>query len=34
MESFLDTFLNVWTFGFIAVLLWLYLRKEPQRGND
>lgn len=28
-ENIIDTMLNITAFGFIGVLIWLYLRKEP-----
>ena len=32
LMNVIDTFLNVWVFAFIAVLAWLYFKREPE-GN-
>ena len=29
MDNLIDTLLNISVFAFIGLLLWLYLRKEP-----
>jgi len=28
LENFIDTLLNLWVFAFIAILVWLYFKKE------
>ena len=31
LENIIDTVLNITVFVFIGALIWLYLRKEPDR---
>ena len=28
IDNVIDTFLNLWVFAFIGILIWLYFRKE------
>lgn len=30
LKNVIDTFLNVWVFGFIGILVWLYFKSEPE----
>jgi hypothetical protein len=30
LENVIDTFLNVWVFAFIGILIWLYLKKDSE----
>ncbi|MFQ6022316.1 MAG: hypothetical protein ACE5NW_06305 [Acidiferrobacterales bacterium] len=32
-DNLIDTLLNLSAFAFIGVLLWLYLKKEPERAR-
>ena len=32
VKNLIDTFLNVWVFAFIGILVWLYFKREPE-GN-
>jgi hypothetical protein len=38
MSNLVDTLLNVWTFVFIALLVWLYLKpagdRRPRRNRE
>jgi hypothetical protein len=33
LENFIDTFLNIWVFVFIGLLVWLYFKKESDRNE-
>ena len=34
LENVIDTLLNIWVFAFIGILIWLYLKKEPDGNID
>ena len=33
LKNFIDTLLNVYVFAFIGILVWLYFKREPERGE-
>ncbi len=33
LENFIDTFLNLWAFAFIGILVWLYFKKESDANK-
>ncbi len=33
LENFIDTLLNLWVFAFIAILIWLYFKKESDANK-
>lgn len=34
MSNLVDTLLNIWTFGFIAVLVWIWVRPMPEKDGE
>ena len=33
LKNLIDTFLNIWVFTFIGILVWLYFKKEPDANK-